>query len=310
VLVWVGPPEDDPVPADLDGTIESALADLSARTGRAWTQDDLPALTHGVLDRKVSGPQRPRGIEYALRFPQMSNRQAGFLTWNPEVIDPQMEAEAAGREPVPIAHSPRLFLSYRWSEDIDVNAIIDHYASTLWALGYDIVYDRDPRHLDKQLTAADVLLLLPGSTHYVPLLTDEFSQFVTRRPPEPLSPLDLEWQLARRLRERPEPLRWLGLWLSGDQLPAPITPDTVDDVRSGSLSLGPMFPECRFRLTVTARDGSTRHHQHLRRHELVEAIGAANAEADSVAVEVRDVTRRPAVWSAPIRKRRRSRAGS
>src|SRR6185436_3386597 len=103
---WIGPPEDDPV-GSLDEEIDGALADLSERSGRVWTRADLPAITQQVLDRSVSGPRRPRGVEYALRFPQLANRRAGFLTWNPEVRD------AGGPRAIP--DSPRLFLSYRWS---------------------------------------------------------------------------------------------------------------------------------------------------------------------------------------------------
>jgi hypothetical protein len=286
---WIGPPEDDPIATDLDGTLDGALADLSARSGHEWTRDDLPAITHSVLDRSLSGPQRPRGVEYALRFPQMSNKRAGFLTWNPELLETQMD------EPVVVADSPRLFLSYRWSEAIELNQIIDHYASRLFTLGYDIVFDRDPRHLAKQLTADDVLLLLPGSSHFVALVTEELVEFLAREPPEPLSPLDLEWQLAGRLTAGADPLRWLGIWCSGDELPGPLTAAAVTDVREGSLSLGPLFPECRFQLVATAEDGSTLQHDDLRRHELAEAVAGAKADGYA-AVDVRDVTARDPVW--------------
>jgi hypothetical protein len=290
---WIGPPEDDPLPADLDGTLDEALAGLSARTGRRWTRDEFPLITQRVLDRSVSGPRRPRGVEYALRFPQLSNLRAGFLTWDPE----RLKAEARDEPPVITGSAPRLFLSYRWSEAADVNAIIDHYASTLWDLGYDIAYDRDPRHLDKQLTAGDVLLMLPGSTHYVVLLTQELIDFVTRDPREPLTPLDLEWQLALRLRTRANPLRWLGIWYSGDQLPAPLTRDAVAELRQESLDLGPLFPECRFQLTATTRGGTQTPRTGLLRRELAEAVAEARSAPGVVTVDVQDVTERAGVWS-------------
>lgn len=281
---WIGPPEDDPVD-ELDGTIDRALADLSVRTSQAWTRADLPAITQQVLDRSVSGPPRPRGVEYALRFPQLSNKRAGFLTWNPEALEPEM---AAG-DPLVIRDSPRLFLSYRWSEAIEVNAVIDVYASRLWDLGYDIVFDRDPRHLDKQLNATDLLLLMPGCTHLVLLVTDELVEFAGGRPHEPPTRLDLEWDLAQQLAH----LRWLGVWHSGNELPRPLTRESVADMRESPL--GPMsmlFPECRFRVVATAPDGSRTELAGLRRHDLREAI------AGSVAAEIRDVTERPAAWTA------------
>jgi hypothetical protein len=300
---WPGPPEEDPAPLDLDATIDGALADLGARTRRKWTRDDLTTMTHGRLDRSASGPRRPRGIELALRYPKQSNERAGFRTWAPELLDPEMEAEAAGQEPVVVPGSPRLFLSYRWSEEIELNQIVDHYASTLFQLGYDIVFDRDPRHLDKQLTAADVLLLLPGCTHYVPLVTGELVAFLERPREEPRSPLDLEWELASRLRRRPEPMRWLGIWCSGDTLPAPLTPAAVTDVRERSLSLGPLFPPCRFRLTAIAGDRRRRESGPLRRHQLPEAIAEARATPGCVSVEIHDVTRRSAAWTGSPRRR-------
>jgi hypothetical protein len=237
-----------------------------------------------VLDRSVSGPARPRGVEYALRFPRLANRRAGFLTWNPEVL----EREMAGGEPLAIRDSPRLFISYRWSDAIEVNTAIDHYASRLWDLGYDIVFDRDPRHLDKQLNATDVLLLLPGCTHIVLLVTDDLVEFATGRPHEVPTPLDLEWDLAQQLTH----LRWLGVWHAGDELPAPLSHDSVADMRENPV--GPMtmlFPECRFHVVATAPDGSRIELPGVGRHDLREAI------AGSVAAEIRDVTERPAAWT-------------
>lgn len=281
---WIGPPEDDPVD-DLDAEIDRALGELSARTGRAWTRADLPVITQQVLDRSVSGPRRPRGVEYALRFPQIANQRAGFLTWNPQVL----EAEMAVGEPLAIRDSPRLFVSYRWSDRNDVNGAIDLFASRLWDLGYDIVFDRDPRHLDKQLNAIDVLLLLPGCTHIILLVTDELIEFARGRPHEVPSPLDLEWDFAQQLPH----LRWLGIWYLGDELPPQLTPESVADLRGNSVApMSPLFPECRFDVVATASDGSTTELTGLLRRDLREAI------AGSVAAEINDATERPAVWTA------------
>jgi hypothetical protein len=52
----------------------------------------------------------------------------------------------------------RLFLSYRWSyDDDDVGFWVEEFASWLFNRGYDIVYDRDPRHIDKDFTSNDLL---------------------------------------------------------------------------------------------------------------------------------------------------------
>jgi hypothetical protein len=294
---WIGPPDEETMPGDLESTLEAALAELSARTGRAWTRDNLATITRRDLDRSMLDLRRPAGVEFALRYPTLANERAGFLTWDPRQLGTEILANSARDDAVDIEGSPRLFLSYRWSQSIDINVRVDHYASMLATLGYDVVFDRDPRYLDMQLTATDALLLLPGCTHFVPFITQELLEFVARHPREPLSALDLEWRFASELRERSSSLRWLGIWLSGHDLPAPLSRAAVSNVRNGSLSLGPLFPECRFRVVSTARDGTRHQTKQIRRRQLSEAIAVAKARREVVSVEVRDVTRRDAVWA-------------
>jgi hypothetical protein len=80
-------------------------------------------------------------------------------------------------------------------------------------------------------------------------------------------------------------------------LPTPLTRDAVAELRQNSLDLGPLFPECRFRLSATTRGGSTTQSDGLRRRELAEAVAEAQAAPGVVALDVRDVTKRDGVWS-------------
>ena len=87
-------------------------------------------------------------------------------------------------------------------------------------------------------------------------------------------------------------LRWLGVWHAGDELPPPLTHDTVADMREnpvGSMSM--LFPECRFRVVATGPDGTATELDDLRRQDLRGAI------AGSVMAEIHDVTARSAAWS-------------
>ena len=66
-----------------------------------------------------------------------------------ELLEQDLQAAAAG-EPFPaIIGAPRLFISYRWSDEVLEAVLIDELAGELYRRGYDIAYDRDPRHLGK-----------------------------------------------------------------------------------------------------------------------------------------------------------------
>ncbi|GIJ57445.1 hypothetical protein [Virgisporangium aurantiacum] len=260
-----------PYATDAAAAVDAALADLRARTGREWTRDELARLTHHDLARSEDPAPDSRGVLFALRAPRESNQQWGVLTWDPDLLDQDQQAEAAGEEPIRAVGSPRLFLSYRWSHAVDTSGGLDFFAGALFGRGYDLVFDRDPRHLDKHLTAYDVLLLLYGCTHFVPLLTDELVDYLAGPPRTGKTPIDLEMELARTL-EAEGRLRWLPTRLD--------SPWPSDE----------LFPTRLFQVVATFPDGRREESEPMERIRVRAALARARAIRDVVSVEVHDVT--------------------
>jgi hypothetical protein len=103
---------------DAKTAVAAALADLRARTGREWMPDELRNLTARELDRSTGSGPNPPGVDFALEAPRAANARAGVLTWDPGMVEQDRMAEAAGEEPLRIVGTPRLFLSYRWSQEV------------------------------------------------------------------------------------------------------------------------------------------------------------------------------------------------
>src|SRR5262245_13426772 len=197
--------------------------------------------------------------------------QHGVLTWDPEMLEQDLEAEAGGEEPIRIQGTPRVFLSYRWSHAVDTSGGIDFFAGSLYNRGYDLVFDRDPRHLDKQLSAGDVLLLLHSCTHFVPLMTEELVEFLAAPPRAQKSPIELEFELARALVAEGQ-LAWL------------LVP--MDSIHPSD----ELFPPRRFQVIVTFEDGHQEGSELLERRHLRALIAQARAMKGCVEVNVEDVT--------------------
>jgi hypothetical protein len=254
---------------DAASAVDAALRDLRARTGRDRTRDELSLLTHRDLARP-DDPD-PRGVRFALGAPRESNMQWGVRTWDPDLLEQDQRAEAAGEEPIRPVGSPRLFLSYRWSHEVDTSGGLDFFAGALFGRGYDLVFDRDPRHLDKHLTAYDVLLLLYGCTHFVPLLTDELVDYLAAPPRVTKTPIDLELELARTL-EAEGTLRWLPVRLD--------SPWPSDE----------LFPTRMFQVVATFADGRRQGSEPMERRQVRASLAGARAMGDVVSVAVYDVT--------------------
>jgi hypothetical protein len=256
---------------DAAAAVDAALGDLRARTGREWTRAELALLTHRDLARSTDPAGDSRGVRFALAAPGESNKQWGVLTWDPDLLEQDRRAEAAGEEPIRAVGSPRLFISYRWSHAVGTIGGVDFFAGALFGRGYDLVFDRDPRHLDKHLTAYDVLLLLHGCTHFVPLMTDELVDHLAAPPPATKTPIDLEVELARTL-EAEGRLRWLPVHLD--------SPRPSDE----------LFPTRTFRLVATFTDGRRTGSEPMERSRVRAALARARAVPDVAGVEVHDVT--------------------
>jgi hypothetical protein len=256
---------------DAAAAVDAALGDLRARTGREWTRAELALLTHRDLARSTDSAGDSRGVRFALAAPRESNLQWGVLTWDPDLLEQDQRAEAAGEEPIRAVGSPRLFISYRWSHAVDTSGGLDFFAGALFGRGYDLVFDRDPRHLDKHLTAYDVLLLLYGCTHFVPLMTDELVDYLAAPPRATKTPIDLELELARTL-EAEGRLRWLPVRLE--------SPRPSDE----------LFPTRLFQVVATFTDGRREGAEPIERREVRASLARARAIRDVVSVEVHDVT--------------------
>jgi hypothetical protein len=283
--------------ANANAAVDDALADFQARTGRHWTRAALATLTHADLARERAA--QPRGVDFALRFPGESNQRQGVLTWDRELLEEEARALAASNTLPHIIGAPRLFLSYRWSNEIAEVGLIDMLAGRLHMSGYDIVFDRDPRYLDKGLSAGDVLLLLYSCTHFVPLITAELLEFLARWPSNPKTPIELEWELARSRERASTPLRWLAAWLSGDRLPKWLMQRLAVDMREAWLdAFDRVFPPCRFEVTGIKKGGVRGKSSVVSRRDLRDSIETQSSKRGYEGVEVRDVTRRPKLWQA------------
>jgi hypothetical protein len=286
-------PDDTPPAADAATAVEQAVTKLAERTGREWTAADLQSLTQADLARPDEGGL-PRGVAFALRLPEANNAAHGVLTWDPELLRQEAEMDLPRTSLRPIA-APRLFISYRWSLEVSEAGRVDYFAGRLHMRGYDIVFDRHPLHLDKGLDANDVLLLMYGCTHFVPFVTEDVVAMLNSDTPT-RSPVQLEWELARSLARSRAALKWLGIWVSGESLPKPLSRKTVADVRESWDALDDLFPTCMFRVESIFKSGKRTRSRLLRRVDLSDAIAAARARPGCVDVAVYDVTERGPAW--------------
>jgi hypothetical protein len=262
---------DTQFPDDARAAVEAALAELRERTDKTWTLDELADLTPRDLDRLRGQANNPRGVQFALHAPRESNMQWGVLTWDPEMLEEDQQAEAAGEEPIRVDGAPRLFISYRWSQAVDTSGGIDFFVGSLFNRGYDLVFDRDPRHLQKQLSAGDVLLLLYSCTHFVVLLTDELVDYLAETPRANKSPIDLELELARKLVAEGK-LHWVPVHMD--------SPHPSEE----------LFPTRQFQVIATFNDGHQQGSEAIERRHVRAAIAQARAMQDVVEVNVHDVT--------------------
>lgn len=269
--------------ADLQ-VVEEILSD-------GWSQ-----LTHLKLARLKGRAVHERDIDFALRYPGDLNRSQGMQAWDPKLIKLDLEAERHGRELPPPIGAPRLFLSYCWSwgkQSSDMQ-IIDFFAGDLFNRGYDLVFDRDPRHFEKGLSAEDLLLLLPSCTHFLALITKEYTDRIMNPGHHRTSPVRQEWALATNLSRSNKRPVFMGLWFSGNELPRPFTPDTVLDFRGyeGAQLKDRVFPVCEFTVVGQRPDGSARMIGPLKRVEVPHAIKVLESDGGIESISVYDITTR------------------
>lgn len=222
--------------------------DAPATLGRLFEADTLRA----YVDRKRDDGRILSGL---LGRSKTLNDRAGFLAWDPE----RLAADPLGdpgpdviRLAPPTPSSPRLFLAYAWSPDdqtavahgYEQDMLMEAFAGSLFNRGYQIVYDRDPRNVDKALDEIHVLRRLYDCNYFVPVITERYLQKI-----DPHSAMrgmvGAEWDLACQLADAGF-LAFIGVWLAGGPLPPRLTPQNTVDLRDGNIFGMPveaMFPK-------------------------------------------------------------------
>jgi hypothetical protein len=241
----------------------------------------------------ASAGKNPRAIDFALHSPGRISTRAGKLSWDPNLLEEERAAALEGTTLPRAIGAPRLFLSYRWADDPSSDTLIDHVAGLLHMTGYDVVFDRDPRHLEAGRTADDVRNLMEDCTHFVPLATRELVEYFSRERSGQKSALDFEWELAQKLARRASALRWVTLWFGGERLPRLLAGRPHVDLRESHEALYEVFPRCQFVVdTFDAKGKRTDRSAAVSRSDLRALYLKALAKPGSARCEIRDVTRR------------------
>jgi hypothetical protein len=181
-------------------------------------------LTHFELFRLIGGGTHERNVSAFLNRAAELEVQYGRMLWNRDLVAQDLEAERAGRILPRASNAPRLFISYRWgfdeSYDEDLSLTIDEFVGWLFGRGYDIVYDRGPRHIAKGFSSDEILWLLPSCSQMIVMVTDGYQNRILD--PQCTSPACQEFALAPYLYRANKQPRLLGLWFQGEQLRAPV----------------------------------------------------------------------------------------
>ena len=211
---------------------------------------DANALHEQIATRREGGRILPGLLGRAKAL----NDNAGFLAWDPE----RLAADPVGdpgpdviRLTPPTPSAPRLFLSYAWSPDdhtavahgYEQDMLMEAFAGGLFGRGYQIVYDRDPRNVDKALDEIHVLRRLYDCNYFVPVVTERYLEKIAPQSPV-RGMVGAEWDLACQLADAGF-LAFIAVWLSGKKLPRRFTSQNSVDLRDGNIFGAPvdaMFP--------------------------------------------------------------------
>ena len=207
----------------------------------------VAAIHNAVQERERESGVVPRLLE---RSRQLADR-TGFLTWRPDRLaaDPVSDPgpQVARLSPKPTPQEPRLFIAYAWNRDdpsrldgaYESDIVTYAIAGNLFNRGYRIMFDRDPRNLDKGLDDIHVLRRLYDCNYYVPVVTARYVEKVARSAPPSL--VKAEWELAGQLRDAGY-LVFAGILLAGQVLPPSLDASNTVDVRQGG-NLSPALVE-------------------------------------------------------------------
>jgi tetratricopeptide (TPR) repeat protein len=119
----------------------------------------------------------------------------------------------------PPATPPKLFISYRWAKK-EQDAWVGRFANALESRGYDVIFDRRVQSkASNPLPVPDLIGLMVGCTHFVPILTEGYRRRVETRPENVYNILEDGWvwdeyQVALRLGAARR-ITFRGVWLGG-----------------------------------------------------------------------------------------------
>lgn len=224
----------------------------------AW---DAPLTFRGfeqaeALQRRVKQAHDDSRIvpELLKRSKHLADR-TGFMAWSTDRLRKEPLGDPGPqvvRLPPPTPTAPRLFVAYAWAQDDSTrldgayeNDMITYaIAGALFNRGYQILFDRDPRNLDKGMTEIDVLRRLYDCNYFVPIVTE---RYVEKIAPDTSTRnmVGAEWDLACQLADAGF-LVFAGIWLSGNRLPERLSSGNTADVRDGgnlSPELASRFPQ-------------------------------------------------------------------
>jgi TIR domain-containing protein len=183
-----------------------------------------------------------------------------------------------------------LFLSYRWGDAL-LESWVDFFAGDLQGRGYDVVYDRDPRHLSKPRDVVRLVAQLAECRFFVPILTGEYVVRARGEGTDDGWVYD-EWRAATSLAAAKR-LTFVGIWHSGSELPAPFTPESVVDLRDLARyheRMDETFPARKFLVLGMRSDETGRALGPLERRDVPAAVQKLTATGEFASVVLRDVT--------------------
>lgn len=254
---------------------------------------DWKTLNQAKLYQLV-GPGTHQGtVKAVMARPALVGRQHGRLLWSPELIQQDIDAERANRNLPRAGGAPRLFLSYRWSYDDWMSDWVEEFAAWLFNRGYDIVYDRDPRHMEKGFSSDELLALLPSCSQLIAIVTDGYQERICN--PSQTTPVCQEFALAPRLYLANKQPTLLGLWIQGEKLNPPFSSNWIVDYRDDDVFLArrdKAFPVRKYQVTCARPDGSVVESDPIERLAVRPLVHQWLTERPGQRVMVRDVTSR------------------
>lgn len=252
---------------------------------------NLKFLDHAKLFHLVGPKSHEGGVNAFLVRQGVIAKQYGRLLWEPELLNQDLEAERSGRLLPRPSGAPRLFIGHSWANDQDVDIKVEEFAAWLFNRGYDLVYDRDPRHIEKGLSSDEILALLPSCSQMIAIVTDSYQERI--RDPMRTSPACQEFSLAPQLYRLNKQPTLLGLWLQGEELVQPFSAQWVLDCRHDEIFPGQRansFPVRQFEVVCRQANGSENRIGPMKRLDVRPLVEQLLAEAPGCRLLVRDIT--------------------